>query len=124
MSASPAPSADDKKRQLDYHTLYFFQVLTLDRGTTSGLLVHADNDVGTLGSLPAKINGDLLHSWLPNLSGPPQVLLQRLLAALPHAGACEIDEPTKAKLAVTIREFYKEHPQATQYLAQGVRHRL
>ena len=33
------------------HSL-FFQVLTLDRGTTHGLLAHGDNDVGTLGSLP------------------------------------------------------------------------
>ena len=33
-----SPTGDDYRKQLDYHTLYFFQVLTLDRGTTSGLL--------------------------------------------------------------------------------------
>ena len=43
-------------QQLAYHTLYFFQVLTLDRGTTSGLLVHDQNDLGIMGSLPAWVD--------------------------------------------------------------------
>ncbi|MCA9545639.1 MAG: coproporphyrinogen III oxidase, partial [Myxococcales bacterium] len=47
-----APSDAERATQLAYHTLYLFQVLTLDRGTTSGLLVHDQNDVGILGSLP------------------------------------------------------------------------
>ena len=44
-----------RKKQLAYHTRYFYQVLLLDRGTTAGLLVHDDNDVGTLGSLPGQV---------------------------------------------------------------------
>ena len=59
------PDADDAARaeQLAYHTLYLFQVLTLDRGTTSGLLVHDQNDLGIMGSLPARVDRDLLASW-------------------------------------------------------------
>ncbi len=56
-------TADDRARQLAYHTLYFFQVLTLDRGTTHGILAHDQNDVGTLGSLPSRIDPDLLAAW-------------------------------------------------------------
>ncbi|MDX8381305.1 MAG: coproporphyrinogen III oxidase, partial [Ghiorsea sp.] len=47
--SSPA-TTDEKANQLAYHTLYFFQVLTLDRGTTTGLLVHNQNDIGIMGS--------------------------------------------------------------------------
>ena len=46
----PEVREDEKAQQLAYHTLYFFQVMTLDRGTTAGLLVHDENDEGTLGS--------------------------------------------------------------------------
>ena len=38
--------SEEDKKQLEYFSLYFLQVLTLDRGTTSGLLIHNDNDVG------------------------------------------------------------------------------
>ena len=56
-------TAEDRARQLAYHTLYFFQVLTLDRGTTHGILAHNQNDVGTLGSLPSRIDPELLALW-------------------------------------------------------------
>ena len=51
---------------------YLFQVLTLDRGTTHGLLAHSENDVGTLGSLPTVVDRQLLQSWMEKVS-PPQV---------------------------------------------------
>jgi len=35
---------------------------TADRGTTSGLLVHDENDVGILGSLPSHVDKKLLES--------------------------------------------------------------
>ncbi|MBV1959828.1 MAG: coproporphyrinogen III oxidase, partial [Pseudomonadales bacterium] len=57
---NPNPSSADFQQQLAYHTLYMFQVLTLDRGTTSGLLVHNQNDIGILGSLPSHIDRSLL----------------------------------------------------------------
>ena len=46
LGSSEQASAEQQAAQLAYHTLYFFQVLTLDRGTTTGLLVHNQNDVG------------------------------------------------------------------------------
>jgi coproporphyrinogen III oxidase len=58
-----AITAEDRATQLAYHTLYFFQVLTLDRGTTHGVLAHNQNDVGTLGSLPSRIDPELLAAW-------------------------------------------------------------
>ncbi len=64
LAAAQAATAQQKRLQLDYHTLYFYQVLTLDRGTTAGLLAHGQNDIGTLGSLPARIDRSLLASWL------------------------------------------------------------
>ena len=65
-----SPTEADYKKQLDYHTLYFFQVLTLDRGTTSGLLVHDQNDVGILASLPSHVNRNLLASWKQKMAAP------------------------------------------------------
>jgi coproporphyrinogen III oxidase len=56
-------SSKEISQQLRYHTLYLFQVLTLDRGTTSGLLIHNQNDLGIMGSLPANIDKALLFSW-------------------------------------------------------------
>ena len=53
-------SDSDLKTQLEYHTLYFYQVTTLDRGTIAGILVHNENDVGIMGSLPNKISVDTL----------------------------------------------------------------
>ena len=64
-------SAADWEAQLRYHTLYLFQVLTLDRGTTHGLLAHSQNDVGTLASLPSAIDRPLLASWLRRLEDDP-----------------------------------------------------
>ena len=52
-------SEAQRQEQLAYHTLYVFQVLTLDRGTTSGILVHDQNDQGILGSLPQRDGSDL-----------------------------------------------------------------
>ena len=37
---------DEISQQLAYHTLYLYQVLLMDRGTTAGLLVHDQNDLG------------------------------------------------------------------------------
>jgi len=75
-------TAEDRARQLHYHTLYLFQVLTLDRGTTHGLLAHDENDVGTLGSLPNHVDRALLQSWLPNVPAPQDELLKQVIAIL------------------------------------------
>lgn len=116
-----APEATDEQRatQLAYHTLYFFQVLTLDRGTTSGLLVHDQNDVGILGSLPAYVDKRLLASWVRRMQAPQDRLLEALIGALPETSPCLINEAVKRKLAMTVRRHYVAHPSAIAMQASG-----
>lgn len=102
-----AATAEQKQQQLDYHTLYFFQVLTLDKGTTAGLLIHNQNDIGTLGSLPSHINRDLLQTWANSAELPLQQLLSQLLAVLPEQSIVAITTEVKAKLAEAIRVHYQ-----------------
>ncbi|WP_372845106.1 coproporphyrinogen III oxidase, partial [Pontiella sp.] len=113
------PSDAERAAQLAYHTLYFFQVLTLDRGTTAGLLVHDQNDVGILGSLPARIDKTLLASWRPGMPEPQDRLLDHLLEVLPDCRICTIDEAVKAKLAAAVRAHYRNHPEALDLQASG-----
>lgn len=112
-------TAEEKSAQLDYHTLYFFQVLTLDRGTTSGLLVHDQNDVGIMGSIPSHINRELLASWVALMPKPQDVLMEALLAALPKKMPTPVDEDTKKKLANAVRTHYKKFPEALSLQASG-----
>lgn len=106
--ADPVPPATeaDFAAQLAYHTLYLFQVLTLDRGTTAGLLAHNQNDIGVLGSLPPKVDKNLLASWRSRMEPPQEKLLDGILAALPREGICTIDDPVKQKLAAALRTHY------------------
>ncbi len=110
-------SNENKKEQLAYHTLYLFQVLTLDRGTTSGLLVHSQNDVGIMGSLPTHIDRELLASWSEKVPSPQNELVSDLAKNINEKG--EIDVATKIKLASAIREHYKKYPQALDLQASG-----
>ena len=96
-------------------------MLTLDRGTTAGLLIHDQNDVGVLGSLPPKIDKNLLASWRSRMEAPQDRLLDKLLAALPNHGVCTIDEATKKKLANAVRTHYQAHPAALDLQASGNR---
>lgn len=109
----------DRERQLAYHTLYLFQVLTLDRGTTSGLLVHDQNDVGTMGSLPSHVDRGLLASWgakVPELQRP---LVDALVNALPDVHPSPVTDEVKAKLARDVRQFYRATPAALDLQARG-----
>lgn len=118
--ASDLPvSAEDQAAQLAYHSLYFFQVLTLDRGTSSGVLVHSDNDTGILGSLPAAVDKDLLSRWLPQMPAPQDQLLSALLAALPDSQPSPVREDLKPTLAEILRRHYRLHPQALALQARG-----
>jgi len=109
----------DRARQLAYHTLYMFQVLTLDRGTTSGLLVHDQNDVGILGSLPSHIDRSLLSSWIPKLPAPQPDLLTAIVDALPETTPVAITDPLKRTLAAIVRAHYRAHPQALELQASA-----
>lgn len=105
--------------QLHYHTLYLLQVLTLDRGTTSGLLIHDQNDVGIMGSLPSHVDKTLLQFWVGRLNGVQNDLLQAIVNALGEGDTIFIDETIKAVLASVVREHYKKHPQAIALQASG-----
>ncbi|HEY5653299.1 MAG TPA: coproporphyrinogen III oxidase [Pontiella sp.] len=113
------PTEEQKAIQLAYHTLYFFQVLTLDRGTTMGLLVHNENDAGILGSLPPKIDKNLLCSWRSRVPEPQDRLVDKLVSVLPDFGVCTISTPIKLKLAEVVREHYFEFPEALKLQAAG-----
>ena len=119
LQAVPAPTDEQKAFQLAYHTLYFFQVLTLDRGTTTGLLVHDQNDVGILGSLPPRIDKNLLASWRSRMPKPQDRLLDRLIAALPNQGICTMDDAVKQKLADAVRAHYQAYPESLDLQASG-----
>jgi len=110
-------SEDDIKQQLEYHTLYLFQVLTLDRGTTSGLMIHNQNDVGIMGSLPTFVDKGLLRSWDKNVTQPQDKLVNSLADFIGESGA--IDVLTKMKLAQAVRDHYKAYPEALSMQASG-----
>ena len=105
--------------QLNYHTLYLFQVLTLDRGTTSGLLIHNQNDVGIMGSLPSHVDKALLQSWVGRLNGVQNDLLQGIVDSLGEGTKVLVDETIKAVLANVVRNHYKRHPEALALQASG-----
>jgi len=113
------PSADQRARQLAYHTLYLYQVLTLDRGTTSGILVHSQNDLGIMGSLPSRVDRALLSSWearTPELQRP---LLRGLVAALPEGASSLVGDGIRERLAEVVRAHYRAHPEALALQASG-----
>ena len=117
--ANSAYTQKDIEIQLDYHTLYFYQVLTLDRGTTSGLLVHNQNDIGVLASLPSHINRELLTTWVNKSPTPQDKLVNKFLDILPKTDICLINNSTKKELANELREHYKEFPEALKLQASG-----
>lgn len=114
-----SPTDDDHKKQRDYHTLYFFQVLTLDRGTTSGLLVHDQNDIGILASLPSHVDRSLLASWTRKMPAPQDLLLKNMIACLADEAVCPVEDATKQALAGCVRKHYQAHPEAIDMQATG-----
>ena len=119
LSEQKPVTPEELKLQRDYHTIYFLQVLTLDRGTTSGLLVHDENDIGILGSLPAYVDTKLLESFVTKLPPLQQKLLTSLLGVLPEGKDSAIDDSTKVKLAHVTRQFYQRYPEAQELLARA-----
>jgi len=113
------PTREQLAGQLAYHTLYFFQVLTLDRGTTTGLLVHDQNDVGIMGSLPAYVDRRLLSTWLDRMESPQDQLLEALIAVLPDSVPALVAGTVKQKLAAVVRRHYSIFPEAIAMQASG-----
>ena len=103
--------------QKDYHTLYLYQVLLLDKGTISGLLVHNQNELGIMASLPKIINKNLLESWIKIQVSPQNELLKSICENIDSDGL--VDNETKTKIAQSIREHYKNNKSALNLLASG-----
>ena len=114
-----SPTEEDFKTQLAYHTLYLFQVLTLDRGTTSGLLIHNQNDVGIMASIPSHVNRTLLASWKDKMEKPQDLLVESLVNSLPNEEICAVEDNTKQALANAVRAHYQSHPEAIGMQAAG-----
>jgi coproporphyrinogen III oxidase len=119
LAADRPVRAEDRAAQLAYHTLYLFQVLTLDRGTTSGLLIHDQNDLGILGSLPSRVDRALLASWGDRLPPPQGDLLAAIVSALPDTTPALVSDAVKAQLAHVVRAHYRAHPEALALQASG-----
>lgn len=118
-ASGPAPTDAERAQQLAYHTLYLFQVLTMDRGTTSGLLVHGQNDVGILGSLPSHVSRTLLASWRSRVPAIKVALVDALVAALPEGDPVAVTIPVKRALAAAVRAYYQANPEALRLQARG-----
>ncbi len=114
-------TAAQLKQQLAYHSVYFFQVLTLDRGTSAGLMVHDQNDLGILASLPARVNPQLLASFRSAMPQPQGELLDGLLACLGSGEEVLVGDDEKIALAAALRQHYGRHPEALKLQARGTR---
>jgi len=113
-------TAEERARQLAYHSVYFFQVLTLDRGTTSGLMVHDQNDLGVMGSLPSWVDRALLASWEPRMQKPQDELLRAVVGALAPARderGSQVTDEVRLALAKLVRGHYSAHPEAVELQA-------
>lgn len=119
LDRAEAPTDAQRAAQLAYHTLYFFQVLTLDRGTTTGLLVHDQNDVGIMGSLPPYVDPALLTSWLARMPAPQDELLRELVACVGERSPAAVGEGEKRRLAEAVRRHYRRYPEALDLQAAG-----
>ena len=80
-------------------------------------MIHNQNDVGIMGSLPTFINRKLLESWSNKVESPQGELVENLAKEINAQGL--IDEKTKEKLAQVVREHYKKYPEALSLQASG-----
>lgn len=125
LSRGVTPTEDERSAQLEYHSAYLLQVLTLDRGTSSGLLVHNQNDVGILGSLPQRVSRAILRGWIPSQPELQGELLTRLIEVLPqdHVGdpleVSTLTSEVRARLASVVRAYLSAHPEALKLQARG-----
>ncbi|MDP7537815.1 MAG: coproporphyrinogen III oxidase [Methylococcales bacterium] len=114
-----SPKAEDFERQLYFHSVYFFQVLTLDRGTMAGLIVHDQNDLGVLASLPYWVSKPTLEAFLEKMDGHKKELFQIILSVLPDQARCEITDFIRQKIANKLRNYYLLNPRLLRELAKS-----
>ncbi len=107
----PEYTKAEKQIQIDYHTLYVYQVLTLDKGTTAGILVHNQNDLGVFGSLPSTINGQLFQSWIQNTPAPLDKFVTELANKIGDHLITTIGDQEKLAFAKIMRQFYAQYPE-------------
>ncbi len=119
LKTGQAPTEAQRAAQLNYHSVYLLQVLTMDRGTSSGLLVHNQNDVGIMGSLPNRVDREQLLSWAPRLPKPQDQLLKEIVATLPEGSPSVLDPQVRGSLAEVVRQHYRANPQALTLQARG-----
>ena len=117
MADGSSPTEAELTAQRAYHTLYLYQVLTLDRGTTSGLLVHDQNDEGILASLPPVVDVALLESWIEKTPPPQDKLLSAICEVLRAHGEGPLEGGGKLRLARLLRQHYADHPEALRMQA-------
>ena len=98
------PTDAERAQQLRYHTLYLFQVLTLDRGTSSGLIAHDQNDLGVMGSIPAWVDRELLTSWMK----PGDELLRAIIDSLPDSRPAHVTDDVRLSLAKVVRAHHRK----------------
>jgi coproporphyrinogen III oxidase len=92
-------------------------VLTLDRGTTSGLMVQDQNDPGIMGSLPAHIDREPLASWADEGDPVQRPLVNALVAGLAPDGP--VTDDARLQLATALRAFCRRFPEALTLQAAG-----
>lgn len=115
---SPVDASDASAlQQRAYHTLYLYQVLTLDRGTTSGVLVHDQNDEGILGSLPPVVDVALLRTWRAMTPAPQDKLLDQICEVLDVEPVGVVDGTRKRSLAGVLRQHYAANPEGLKLQA-------
>eukprot|EP00929_Paragymnodinium_shiwhaense_P062390 TRINITY_DN3114_c0_g1_i1.p1 TRINITY_DN3114_c0_g1~~TRINITY_DN3114_c0_g1_i1.p1 ORF type:complete len:492 (-),score=84.71 TRINITY_DN3114_c0_g1_i1:573-1889(-) len=121
LDSHPSEEVTEREQalQLAYHTAYFYQVLFLDVGTTAGIMKHADNDVGTLASLPSFIDVSLLRRWLiERVQAPHDILLERILEVLPQTeGRCHVTNDIRGALAKILRDYHLEDKRRANFQA-------
>ena len=84
-----------------------------------GILVHDENDLGILASLPSHVDKGLLTSWKKLHPAPQNELLSQILSCLADCEYCPVDDSSKLKITAVQREFYSKHPEAQNLLARG-----
>jgi coproporphyrinogen III oxidase len=77
------------------------------------------NDEGIMGSLPARVDRELLASWAERVPPPQDELVRQLVAVLPPGRSSSVDAATKRALAAAVRAHYRAHPAALELQAAG-----